>query len=276
MIRLEAWKLVGLLFVFSCATEPDPQPSLAHVVAGTVSDSLGVPIREVPIEVVLWRQGDTASWGFGRSDGAGMFLTEWMIGVAHHYDSLVLNSFGSLSLAITPCRPYSSVRVTLTRDHLQYLPRDSVHVPIRLGLERPAPVLAAGLQVCAVGFSPFGEEFISQFLLRLAIETVNPAPDSVRGEWEIFFQETRSNLKGSFAGLVSGSTLDLALHMAPDNYVECEPGYRLRIVLEQAQHLGPGDLETLRPDVLVCPIEQLDPLRFVAFEPPLNAIGAKD
>jgi hypothetical protein len=56
--------------------------------------------------------------------------------------------------------------------------------------------------------------------------------------------------------------------MAADNYVECEPGYRLRIALEE-QRLGDGQLETLRPDVPVCSVEQLDPLRFVASQPAL-------
>lgn len=266
--------LAGLILVSSCGTELERPPSLAYVVAGTVSDSLGGPVREVPIGATLWRQGDSIAWGRGRSNGSGAFSVEWQTPVAHHYDSLVLISHGSVSLSITPCRPYSSLRVTRTPDQLQGLPGDSVHVPIQLGLERQAPVLASGLHSCAVGFSSFGDDFTSQFLLQLAIETVGQAPDdSVRGQWVIFFQETRRGLEGSFAGLVNGGTLDLALHMSPDSFLECEPGYRLRIALDQQQRFGIGDLETLRPDVTVCPVEQLDPLRFVSFVPPLFTRG---
>jgi hypothetical protein len=55
--------------------------------------------------------------------------------------------------------------------------------------------------------------------------------------------------------------------MAPDSFFECEPGYRLRIVLDQDQRFGDGAIETLRPDVPACPIEQLYPLRFVTYVP---------
>jgi hypothetical protein len=136
-------------------------------------------------------------------------------------------------------------------------------------------MLGAGVFVCAVGHNPFGDT-ISDFLLELAIESMPAVPeDSVRGSWRIFFRETRGDLEGRFAGVVAADTLDLALHMTPDSFFECEPGYRLRIALDEAQRLGDGNLETLRPDVTECPVRQLYPLRFVEFEPPLNAIGAK-
>ncbi len=257
------WWCPGLLLAASCGTEPDQPPSLGHIVAGAVFDSLGAPVMGVPIGAALWRQDDSISWGYGESDGAGVYSIEWFAAVAHDYDSLVV-----VSIAIDPCRPYSSVRVALTPDQLRALPSDSIHVRIRLGLAREAPTFAAGLFACAVAHKPLGE-FTTDFQLELGIENGGTTSgDSVEGTWRILFSETRRPLEGAFLGAVTNDTLVLALHMAADNYVECEPGYRLRIALEE-QRLGDGQLETLRPDVPVCSVEQLDPLRFVASQPAL-------
>jgi hypothetical protein len=232
-----------------------------------VTDSVGVAVRAVPVAVTQWRQDDSIAWGGGTSDGNGAYSIEWSTPVAHQYDSLVLLADGSASLSLTPCRPYRSLRVTRTGLELQDLVGDSVHIPMELGLGMQAPILGAPVTSCAVGHSPFGDG-TSDFLFELSIQSVGPLPDdSVRGEWHIYFRETRGDLIGSFAGTVVRDTLDLALHMV--TYLECEPGYRLRIALNIDQRLGNGDLETLRPDVAACPVHQLDPLRFVPFEGPL-------
>jgi hypothetical protein len=270
MIRLSARRLLGLLLLVGCGTEPD-HPPVPYIVAGTVSDSLGVPVRQVPVAASLWRQDDSIAWGGGYSDGSGAFLVEWQTPVANQYDSLVLLAHGSASLSLTPCRPYQSLRITRTPIELQDLVRDSVYIPLTLGLGIEAPVLGAQVTSCAVGHNPFGDG-TSDFLMELAIHSVGPVPDdSVRGEWRIYFRETRGDLNGPFTGAVVQDTLDLALHMGGDSFTECEPGYRLRIALDPGQRFGDGDLETLRPDVIVCPVHQLDPLRFVPFEGPLLA-----
>jgi hypothetical protein len=270
MIRRSARRLPGLLLLLGCGTEP-PSTSLAHIVAGTVLDSLGAPVPEVQVSAVQMRQGDSIGRGWGTSDAAGVYSIDWFTPAAHHYDSLMIVAYGDGSLSNTsPCRPYSLVQLTRTPDQLQNLPADSAHIPIELGLTRESPTLASGIFVCAEGYKPFGD-IVSDFLVELAIETVGPAPDSIRGQWQIAFRETRGTLDGEFAGLASGGTLDLALHLAPDSFIECEPGYRLRIVLDQDQRFGEGEIETLRPDVQACPIEQLYPLRFVAYVPPLFA-----
>jgi hypothetical protein len=254
----------GLLMAAGCGTEPERTPAAPYIITGTVTDSLGSPVRAVPVQATQWRQDDSIAWGRGMSDGSGAYSIAWDTPVAHRYDSLVLHADGSASLSLTPCRPYRSLRVTRTPLELDNFQRDSVHVPMELGLGIKAPILGVGATGCAVGHNPFGEG-TSDFVFELLIHSVGPVPDdSVRGEWHIYFRETRGDLIGSFAGTVVRDTLDLALHMV--TFFECEPGYRLRIALDQGQRLGDGDLITLRPDVAVCPVYQLDPLRFVPFE----------
>ena len=266
MIRLAAWPVTGLLFVFGCGTEANPA-SLAHIVAGTVYDSLGAPVPEVQVSAVQMRQGDSIGWGWGTSNGSGVYSIDWFTPAAHHYDSLMIVAYGDGSLSNTsPCRPYTLVQLTRMPGQLQNLPADSVHIPIQLGLARESPILASGIFICAEGHKPFGD-IVTDFLVELAIEDVGATSDSVRGGWQIAFRETRGTLHGQLAGLAGGGRLDLALHMAPDSFIECEPGYRLSITLDQDQRFGEGEIETLRPDVPACPIEQLYPLRFVAFVP---------
>jgi hypothetical protein len=265
----------GLLLTASCGTEPERPPAVPYIVTGTVTDSLGGPVRAVGLQATLWRQDDSIAWGGGTSDGNGGYSIEWDTPVAHQYDSLVLLADGSASLSLTPCRPYRSLRIMRTSLELQDLLRDSVHIPMELGLGIEAPILGAGVSSCAVGHNPFGEG-TSDFLLELAVHSVGSVPeDSVRGEWHIYFRETRRDLNGPFAGRVVQDTLDLALHMGGDSFIECEPGYRLRIALDPGQRLGDGDLETLRLDVTACPVHQLDPLRFVPFEGLLFAKGSE-
>ena len=262
--------LTYLILIAGCGTGPERSPSLARSIAGTVTDSLGGAVR-AHVHANFWRGEDSIAGGVGQSDGAGVYSIEWYAAVPPVYDSLVLVSDGSVGPTIQTCRPYSVARVVRTSAQLADLPGDSAHVPIVLGLGKAAPALAPGVFGCALAHQPFGDG-TSDFVVELAIESAGTAPgDSVRGQWRIFFRETRSDLVGFFGGVVAVNTVDLALHMAQDNYVECEPGYRLSIAIDGTQRLGDGSLETLNPDEPVCPVEQLEPLRFVEFVPPLFA-----
>jgi hypothetical protein len=153
--------------------------------------------------------------------------------------------------------------------------QDSVHIPVELGLGIEAPILGE-VSSCAIGHNPFGDG-TSDFLFDFAIHSIGAVPDdSVRGEWHIYFRETGGDLNGLFAGAVVQDTLDLALHMGGDSFIECDPGNRLRIALEPGQRLGNADLETLRPEVRACPVHQPDPLRFVPYKNPSSLSYRKD
>lgn len=256
----------ALCGAIACSTEPAPPPSLANIVTGTVTDSLGDGLRGIWVDAVVWLGSDSAAQGGTLTEGTGEFEVSWQTPVPFIYDSLTLvTDHGSRGLTSTVCRPYSSERIARTAAQLTGLPNDSVHIPIQLGLGAASPALTPGVS-CAIGFTAF-EEWTSDFLFLLTIESLGATPqDSLRGQWHIVFRKSSGDMEGSFAGVVTGDTLDLALGMAPNNYAECAPGYRLRIALDETQRLGDGFLETLNPTVPLCPVDPLDPLRFVPSE----------
>ena len=258
--------LVGaLVAATACGTDPEPPPSLVRTVTGTVRDSLGAGVRKIYLQGVLWHRGDSAASGYAFTGGGGDFKIEWFTPVPFLYDSLTLDSdLGELSSSATvACRPYGNVRLARTAAQLTDLPDDSVHLALEVGLARAPAALARGLS-CAMGYSPFGPDATSTFRFALTIDSFGTAaPDSLWGQWEILFSETRIPAEGAFAGAIGGDTVDLALGVSPGVYSDCDPGWRLRLALEEGQRLGNGFITTATPGVPQCPIEHLDPLRFV-------------
>jgi hypothetical protein len=250
---------LALLFAVALMACSDAGPSDTESVPGVyltglVRDSDGEPVPGITVSWTAWPAPDSVESGtvsdfavtwFGRTDGQGRFSAHLGYYSVAVLDSLDVTSGGQ------DCWGLASSGIRERALEVSPGTSDTV-LSVNLTMSRTAPRgrLVEG-PVCAAVVQP--PSFENRFTL-----WIDEVGDSIRGRWNINYQESRGDDYGHFSGVRSGDVVTLDLrHDAP--WDTCT-GYALEIPVGTGDTLGIGTSSSEG-----CPHQPV-PLRFVEGE----------
>jgi hypothetical protein len=208
----------------------DPDAVRPVHVIGDVRDPQGTPVRDILVTWQGWPAPDPTSGSvpaLGRTDELGRFVAQ--IG---YYDEPLLDS---VEVSVAPGKCWGFAPLAIRERALEIRPGTGDTVAtLHVTLERTAAPgrLVIG-PICAPIIVPDGSGLENRLTLR-----IDEIADSVRGRWDINFDESRGDDWGRFSGARVGNTLVLDLrHEEP--WGTCT-GYTVEIPIEGEDALGIG------------------------------------